>query len=1035
MGSTLANTYEYNLGDGNDVITDYTTWGASDLYDTIVFGEGITKDNIEFINGGEDDLLIQFKDHDGSIRVKKGLTNGNYRIEYYQFSDGSKLTYDEIKEMTETRGTNENDIITDTILSEKIYGYDGDDTITSSHGKDAIIGGKGDDVITAGAFSNYYEYNLGDGDDVITDKSFTTRDANADTIIFGEGITKDNIEFINGGENDLLIQFKDHDGSIRIKKGLVSGDYRIEYYQFADGTKLNYDTIKTLIETRGTDGDDVITDSELGEKIYGYDGNDTITSTEGKDYIIGGKGDDIIAGNILATAYEYNLGDGDDVITDISTNLSNSNFDTIIFGEGITRDNIEFINCGEDDLLIQFKGEEGSIRIKKGLIDSYYRIENYQFSDGSKLTYDEIKEKIETRGTNKNDIITDSGLNDIIYGYDGNDTITSTEGKDTIIGGKGDDIITGSGMSNTYIYNLGDGNDTITDYCAYSNDDTIIFGEGITKDDLIFSNGGDGDLLILFKDKEGSIRIKNALKENRNAIEYYKFSDGTTLKNQKALESIVTLGTNGDDELTDTKYDEKIYGYDGDDVITSTGGRDYIVGGKGDDIITGYILSNTYEYNLGDGNDTITDYSSNPGGNPDTIVFGEGITKDNIEFLNGGEDDLLIQFKGEEGSIRIKKGLTTDRNKIEYYQFADGSKLTYNEIKEMTETRGTNNDDVITDTILNEKIYGYDGNDTITSTEGKDTIIGGKGDDIITGSGMSNTYIYNLGDGNDTITDYCAYSNDDTIIFGEGITKDDLIFSNGGDGDLLILFKDKEGSIRIKNALKENRNAIEYYKFSDGTTLKNQKALESIVTLGTNGDDELTDTKYDEKIYGYDGDDVITSTGGRDYIVGGKGDDIITGYILSNTYEYNLGDGNDTITDYSSNPGGNPDTIVFGEGITKDNTTFRNSNGDLLITFNNHEGSIRIINGVSDNHYRIENYKFADNTSLTYNGVSSLLTENTVNATVFCVETESNINTTSTYDINTIIQDMTSYGVDDTNIIPMDTNTNNEELMNLVVNH
>ena len=166
----------------------------------------------------------------------------------------------------------------------------------------------------------------------------------------------------------------------------------------------------------------------------------------------------------------------------------------------------------------------------------------------------------------------------------------------------------------------------------------------------------------------------------------------------------------------------------------------------------------------------------------------------------------------------------------------------------MTETRGTDEDDEITDTILNEKIYGYDGDDVITSTEGSDTIIGGKGDDIITGSQLSNTYIYNLGDGNDVITDYCSYSNDDTIIFGEGITKDDLIFFICLDGNLLILFKDKEGSIRIKHALKENRNSIEYYKFSDGTTLKNQEALESIVTLGTNGDDELTDTKYDEKI-------------------------------------------------------------------------------------------------------------------------------------------------------------------------------------------
>ena len=82
-------------------------------------------------------------------------------------------------------------------------------------------------------------------------------------------------------------------------------------------------------------------------------------------------------------------------------------------------------------------------------------------------------------GAGNDTIINNNNSSDYIDGGAGNDNITTFGGHDTIIGGAGDDYINNSGGDDTYIYNLGDGNDTIQD--VHGND-VIEFGEGITKE-------------------------------------------------------------------------------------------------------------------------------------------------------------------------------------------------------------------------------------------------------------------------------------------------------------------------------------------------------------------------------------------------------------------------------------------------------------------------------------------------------------------------------------------------------------------------
>ena len=184
----------------------------------------------------------------------------------------------------------------------------------------------------------------------------------------------------------------------------------------------------------GGDGNDVIDTCEGNDVIYGESGNDTIESGYGDDIVYGGDGNDIISnagGNdtiyggagddTISTDEKYNetliggtgndtfedrdagdetfifnKGDGKDVIYNVNGN------DTIKFGEGITLENIKFHGEGSD-LFITFSDTDDLIQIERFISSTSYRIENFEFSDGTKITSDYVLSHLVTEGTSIND--------------------------------------------------------------------------------------------------------------------------------------------------------------------------------------------------------------------------------------------------------------------------------------------------------------------------------------------------------------------------------------------------------------------------------------------------------------------------------------------------------------------------------------------------------------------------------------------------------------------------------------------------------
>lgn len=449
------------------------------------------------------------------------------------------------------------------------------------------VGGKDDDTIIDTAGNDTIFYNKGDGHDLMV-LSETLRDS--DKVIFGEDIKPGNLSFIVSGDKMVMhiAKGKDKEGSLTFDNWFTSKNtsaQKVELFVFKDGTELTWQQISEMATMKvkfgteksddlrgdndvknviyGLDGNDKIYGKDNNDVIYGGNGNDTIDGGRGDDRIIGGKGNDIIDNKAGVDVIEYNIGDGDDII--IANNILNFHSrgiadDKILFTGGINPSDVSY-RLEKDRLIISISKsgvKNGSITINDWYINDkndYYEFGGgLSFEDGSLILFKDMnynilnhgnignednneitglswKENI-IRGNGGNDKLTGGLWHDEIYGGDGNDIIYGdssglTGGNDLIIGGRGDDIIYDEQFGRRFLYNRGDGNDTILPRYDV-NENTIIFGAGILPSDVSFSRKG-MDMVIGIKNS-GTITIVNRpyipgvdTPNVDSLIEYYQF--------------------------------------------------------------------------------------------------------------------------------------------------------------------------------------------------------------------------------------------------------------------------------------------------------------------------------------------------------------------------------------------------------------------------------------------------------------------------------------------------------------------------------
>ena len=374
-----------------------------------------------------------------------------------------------------------------------------------------------------------------------------------------------------------------------------------------------------------------------------------------------------------------------------------------------------------------------------------------------------------------------------IRGGKGNDTFIGAGGNDTIIGGAGNDSLWGGSGSDVFIYANDDGNDTITDY---DEDDIIQITSGTINKISTTSSGN-----VIFRVNNRKITLKRAA----DKIITYEDADG--LKNFYPIDfnakrtSATLLSAYGKDEFDLADFD----GLKNLDASAVTRGLEIfgnklankIIGGTGNDTLTGGKGSDVFIYKSSGGKDVITDYEEK-----DLFRIASGKIK-SISTTKAGS----VVFKVGSGKITLKNAA----DKIITYEDADGVKNFYPVALNASGTAATLNShfsdqsftagsslvsidaskiardltitgnskankifggagyDIICGESGKDKLYGGDGDDEIFGGSGNDKLFGGagndtlwgdKGNDTLTGGDGEDVFIYQAGDGKDTISDY-----------------------------------------------------------------------------------------------------------------------------------------------------------------------------------------------------------------------------------------------------------------------------------------
>ncbi len=721
----------------------------------------------------ENDLRVELADGVSFVNFQGWFVDGSVPISLVSFGDGSEYTFAELQALIgiHITLTNQADEYTGSEFADIIDGLAGNDIIGGAGGRDTIIGGSGFDTLNGGAgdgdllvggyrdengvhkgdsVPDTYLFNEGDGNDTIVDFDFLTSDQGH--LTFGEGIGAEGVQLEREGDN-LTIAVNGQD-SVTVLNWYVDSDYRLSTFTF-DGVAVSVVAYMGSHEVMGTDGEDIFDGTETSDILNGAGGDDVINGKAGNDWLLGGDNRDTIiggsgfdtlnggagdgdllvggyrdengmyTGDSVPDTYLFNEGDGNDTIVDFDFLTSDQGH--LIFGEGIGAEDLQLEREGDNLTIVV--NDQDSVTVLNWYVDSDYRLSTFTF-DGvavSVVAYMGSHEVVGTsgvdifNGTASSDVINGAGGNDIIKGDAGNDELFGGGGQDTVIGGSGFDtlnggagdgdllvggyrdengVYTGDSVPDTYLFNDGDGNDTIVDFDFLTSDQGhLIFGEGIGAEDVQLEREGD-NLTIVVNDQD-SVTVLNWYVDSDYRLSTFTF-DGVAVSVVAYMGSHEVVGTSGVDIFNGTASSDVINGAGGDDVIDGKegndqlyggGDQDTVIGGSGFDTLSGgegngdllvgghrdesgaYSgdgVPDTYLFNRGDGIDSIVDFdflSSDRG----HLIFGNGILVAETTLRREGDDLIFVTSSSDE--VRIVNWYVDSDYQLATVTFSDSDAM------------------------------------------------------------------------------------------------------------------------------------------------------------------------------------------------------------------------------------------------------------------------------------------------------------------------------------------------------------------------
>lgn len=769
-------------------------------------------------------------------------------------------------------GTNLNNSLSGTSLSDVISGFDGNDTLSGLAGDDQLLGGNGNDVLNGGTGADVMDG--GDGNDTFH---------------------VDNVgDVVSGGIGTDLVQVT-----------LAAGMYNLAG-DVENATAMG----ATLINITGNAGNNVLTGNTAGNQLYGADGNDTLDGGAGNDYLEGGTGDDTYVVDSLSDIVSEAGGGGTDLVqvkfasgvytlgtdiengqvmassaagitgNDLANYLTGSGGantltggignDTLDGGLGNDRlvggvDNDTYIVNAAGDVIVEAANEgDDHVQVAFTAAGTYALSDNIETA-----TVTSPSLAVNITGNIRNNVLTGNAGANLLAGGGGNDTLVGLAGKDTLDGGAGTDTVVIDG-------NFGDYSITAA------------------------PTGAAGDIQIVGNGQTIIVR----------GVEVLQFNDGNQLM------SDLSIPTNGDDVLN-VGVSLMMNGLAGNDTILGTAGNDTIDGGKGNDLMVGGLGDDTYYVdslfdtpleNPGEGTDLVNvSIASGTYLLPTDVervqVTSSGavnvtaVGANSYELMGGGGANILTSADGNDtldGGLGIDK-LIGGKGNDHYVVNVAGDVITENadegtdDVLVKFSAAGTylmaaNVENAVADTgIINTNITGNGLDNSITGNEGHNLLSGGDGKDTLVGSLGNDTL--DGGAGTMDVVDLAAYGTSANWTATRlSATEVKLTYTGA-----------PNTSVTLRN--------VEFVHFSDVDTTP----ADLIANASTPFADNLH-LAAPGALDGGAGNDTLHGSSGDDTLIGGTGNDIMFGMGGNDTYY--VDSASDVVVENADEFPGDVDTVI-----------------------------------------------------------------------------------------------------------------------------
>lgn len=741
----------------------------------------------------------------------------------------------------------------------------------------------------------------------------------------------------DNGSNDLFVSFTGAAGSARVriknwsdgKLGITLGDNaptdapvldRIIAGDLKPEKPIDYDELGNIVVGAeqeadredflyGSDENDHIRSLGGNDEVDGKDGRDRIEGGAGEDILSGGKGDDVILGGADSDIIQGQLNNDriyadTEYTLDAAYTLSNTQTGSGERGDlldGGAGDDTLTGNDGNDilmggtgkDILFGLGGDdmiEGDLNVES--FDRDWKVDRSTSSKDNVNTYN----RKFNFGASSSEAAMTVGGDDVIASGTGKDWIFAGGGNDSVDGGADSDVVFGEAGSDTILGQdgddvlVGDNNQSRLDASLHGND---YLSGGNGNDEL--TGGGGSDYLA------GGAGIDVLVGDDKGISLPYQgddFLDG-------GADADRLIGGGGKDTLTGGAGNDELYGGAGDDTYLGVEEGDLINDLEGNNII---MLADTGSSGMPAGarakltgeSQGSTANSSAPTSNTPlgaTWLGDSGVLR--VSLANGGALDLRnalygmaaqIQFDHGNNSINLETWVSENLHKAVVLNLPS---IKVDSGQPIVQAYGGTGADFIQGGIDNDTLKGYGGDDFLLGDAGDDLLTGGTGNDALfgqvgedtlqgaagadryTGGGGADIYIFNRGDGADTIT--AAASEDaagDEIQLGAGIAASDLRFFALADGSLLMRIGDTQDSMLFEGWFNQGPN-ISALRFNDHSLLNAGEitALAESILGGTSRDDSLLGTIADDRMEGNAGNDTLDGSAGDDILIGGEGTD------------------------------------------------------------------------------------------------------------------------------------------------------------------